>query len=108
MHGKMYTSDPKWELVKGLDTHERREVMKGVFRLLHSLGLKKRTWRVPKKLLHTEWFSASHCIPLSFPQQSNSMDSWSSAQLVPLNVMGYEHDEEKKMGRRIRIFHSDC
>lgn len=43
-------------------------------------ALKKRTCGISKKLLHAERFSAPHCIPLSFTHQSNSADSWSSAQ----------------------------
>lgn len=45
-----------------------------------ALALKKRTCGISKKLLHAERFSAPHCIPLSFTHQSNSTDSWSSAQ----------------------------
>lgn len=45
-----------------------------------ALALKKRTCGISKKLLHAERFSAPHCIPLSFTHQSNSADSWSSAQ----------------------------
>lgn len=56
--------------------------------LLHSLVLKKRSWRISKKLLHNERFSASHCIFLSFTQQN----SWTSAQPVAGNEMGCESD----------------
>lgn len=45
-----------------------------------ALALKKRTWRISKKLLHAERFIAPHCLSLSFTHQSNSTDSWSSAQ----------------------------
>lgn len=53
-----------WGPVEGVGAQGRRVggVTKGVVGLLHSLGLKKRTCRIPKKLLHTERFSASHCI----------------------------------------------
>lgn len=84
--------EPGWELVKGVSAQGRREITEGVDGLLHSLGLEKRTWRISKKLLHIERFSASHCIPLSFTQQSNSMDSWASAQPVAGSDMGYESD----------------
>lgn len=66
--------------------------MEGVDGLLHSLGLEKRTWWISKKLLHIDRFSGSHCISLSFTQQSNPMDSWASAQAVAGNVMGCESD----------------
>lgn len=63
-------------------------------------------------LLHIERFSASHCISLSFTQQSNSVDSWASARPVAGNEMDCESDGlrprhaaaqgRKKMRRRIR------
>lgn len=84
--------EPEWELVKGVSAQGRREVTEGVDGLLYSLGLKKRTWWISKKLLHIERFSASHCISLSFRQQSNSMDSWAAAQPVAGNEMGYESE----------------
>lgn len=43
-------------------------------------------------LLHIERFSASHCISLSFTQQSNSVDSWASARPVAGNEMDCESD----------------
>lgn len=82
--------EPEWELVKGVSAQGRREVTEGVDGLLHCLDLKKRTWSISKQLLHIEWFTASHCISLSFTQQSNSMDSWASAQPVAGNEMGCE------------------
>lgn len=57
-----------------------------------ALALKKGTCRISKKPLHTERFSASHCISLSFTQQSNSMDSWASAPPVAGNEMDCESD----------------
>ncbi len=100
--------EPEWELVKGVSA-QGREVTEGVDGLLHSLGLKKRTWRISKKLLHIERFSASHCISLSFTQQSNSMDIWASAQPEAGNEMGCESDgltpchatAEGRKGRRV-------
>lgn len=66
---------------------EGREVTEGVVGLLHSLGLKKRTWRISKKLLHADRSSASHCISLSFTWQQSLMDSWASTQPVDGNEM---------------------
>lgn len=66
--------------------------MEGVDGLLRSLSLKKRTWWILKKLLHIERFSASHCISLSFTEQSNSMDSWAAVHPVAGNEMNCESD----------------
>lgn len=65
-HGRMSSSKSlRGDLLRGLG-HKGGGwgggVTKGVVGLLHSLGLKKRTCRIPKKLLHTERFSASPCI----------------------------------------------
>lgn len=83
--------EPEWRPVEGVGTQGRREVTKGVVGLLHSLDLKKRTCRIPKKLLHIERFSASCCIFLPFSQPSNSTDSWASAQPVAGRVTGCEN-----------------
>lgn len=83
--------EPEWGPVEGVGTQGRREVTKGVVGFLHSLDLKKRTCRIPKKLLHTERFSASCCMFLPFSQPSNSTDSWASAQPVAGRVTGCEN-----------------
>lgn len=68
-----------------------RRVVEGMDGLLHSLGLKKRTWKILKKLLHIKWFSASHCIALSFTEAKNWMDScWAETQLEAGNEMDCE------------------
>lgn len=72
--------EPEWGPVEGVGAQGRREVTRGVVGLLHSLGLKKGTSSIPKKLLHTERFSASRCIyfPLSAKQLGGQLGSGST------------------------------
>lgn len=104
--------EPEWGLVEGVGTQGRREVTKGVVGLLHSLGLMKGTCRIPKKLLHTERFSASRCIyfPLPFEQLGRQMGSgstcgweerWAVKGMVSMRITS---SKEQKMGGTFRGF----
>lgn len=104
--------EPEWGPVEGVGTQGRREVTKGVVGLLHSLGLMKGTCRIPKKLLHTERFSASRCIyfPLPFEQLGRQMGSgstcgweerWAVKETVSMRITS---SKEQKMGGTFRGF----
>lgn len=85
---------PEWGPVEGVGTQGRREVTKGIVGLLHSSDLKKRTCRIPEKLLHTERFSASRCVFVPFSQPSDWTDSWASARPVAGRVTGRESQNQ--------------